>query len=68
MSVLSLTLLWWMNPTWRETQENWVDYFRRWRASMRKSFNTLGYSLWGPAQVARWLTFAGHLARMGDFR
>lgn len=32
---------------------DWVAFFRRWRASTRQLFNTLGHSLWGPAQVAR---------------
>lgn len=56
-------MLSWMSPTKRIEEEEWVGYFRRWRTR----FNTVGYS-WGPAQVKRWLTFAGHLAHMEDFR
>lgn len=34
-------------------------FSRRWRANATKRFNDLGHSLWGPAQVKRWLTCAG---------
>lgn len=66
MSVLSMTLLSWMNPSRRKAQEERLGYFRTWWASTRNDFKTLGYCLWGPLLIARWLTFAGHLARMGD--
>lgn len=60
MSTASLTMLSWTNPTRQVKEDEW-----RWRTS---TFNTLGYSLWGPAQVKPWLTFVGHVFRIDDTR
>lgn len=68
LSVLSLTLLSWMNPAKRKQHEDRVVFFRGWRANTRERFNDLGHSVCGPAQVERWLTFAERVARMEDSR
>lgn len=68
LSMASLTVLSRMTPTRRKVDDQWGTYFRRWRARSRIRFSNLGHSLWGAAQVKRWLTLVGHLAHMHDTR
>lgn len=59
LSTQSLALLPWMRPTRCKMGEEWVMFFRRWQATTRKTFNSFGYSLLGPAQTQmadlRWI-------------
>lgn len=68
LNVSCLTMLSTMLRVTHRASETWVEHFTRKRRQARTHNEEAGHELWGPLALKRQLTFAGHIARLGDDR